>query len=82
MSKVIIVESPNKIKKIKSFLDSSFNVVASCGHIRELIGIDIVNNYAPSFTIIKENKKRGVKSKAPVVANLVKSVKNAPIVYL
>ena len=36
MSNVIVVESPNKINKIKSFLGSSYNVSASCGHIRNM----------------------------------------------
>ncbi len=34
--KLLIVESPGKIKKIKSFLDSDWQVSASVGHIRDL----------------------------------------------
>jgi len=82
MSKVIIVESPNKIKKIKSFVGSDFIVVASCGHIRELVGIDIENKYTPSFSIIKTNTKRGVKGKEQVVSNLRKAAQHASVVYL
>ena len=33
---LIIVESPNKISKIKSFLPANYEVIASVGHIKEL----------------------------------------------
>ncbi|MBR2652548.1 hypothetical protein IKD56_04375 [bacterium] len=37
MSKnLIIVESPNKIQTIKSYLDDSYEVIASFGHLREM----------------------------------------------
>jgi DNA topoisomerase-1 len=42
--KVMVVESPNKIKKLESILGSDWKVVASVGHIRDLpkneLGID------------------------------------------
>ena len=34
--KLMIVESPNKIKKIKAILGSGWDVAASIGHIRDL----------------------------------------------
>ena len=51
--KLLIVESPNKIKKLKSFLDDSWTVSASVGHICDLpddeMGIDLekaaINKY-------------------------------------
>ena len=56
MKYLIIVESPNKIKKIKSFLGSSYNVSASCGHIRNMdskcMSIDIdepTNTFQPIY---------------------------------
>ena len=35
--KLVIVESPSKTKKIASFLGSGWQVMASFGHIRDLI---------------------------------------------
>jgi len=56
MSNLIIVESPNKIKKIGSFLDSTYQISASVGHIRILdgkdilnFGFDIENNFKPWY---------------------------------
>ena len=50
MSKIlVIVESPGKIKKIKSILGSKYEVMASVGHIRSLdpkcLGIEPENNF-------------------------------------
>ncbi len=36
MPKLLIVESPNKIKKIESFLGAGWTVAASVGHVRDL----------------------------------------------
>jgi len=72
MSKLIIVESPGKIKKIKSLLDSTYVVMASVGHIRDLakdsLSIDVNNNFEPTYEIMSDKKK--------VVANLRKAVKD------
>ena len=61
MSKLIIVESPGKIKKIKSFLGSEYTVMASVGHIRDLakdsISIDPLNNFKPTYQILPDKKK-------------------------
>jgi DNA topoisomerase-1 len=70
MSKLIIVESPGKIKKIKSLLDSSYVVMASVGHIRDLakesLSIDVDDNFKPTYEILSDKKK--------VVTNLKKAV--------
>lgn len=62
MSKtLVIVESPNKIKKISEVLGSDYTVVASVGHITELakgkhhgIGIDFKNNYKPKYVLSQD----------------------------
>lgn len=58
--KLLIVESPNKIQKISSFLGSEYKVLASVGHIREIpkegINIDIKNGFVPTFDISKDKR--------------------------
>ena len=34
--KLVIVESPNKVRKIKDFLGAGYKVAASFGHVRDL----------------------------------------------
>ena len=74
--KLVIVESPNKINKITKLLGKGFKVTASCGHFRNLprksIGIDIKNNYKPTYEIT--NRK--------VVSSLKKEVKGVTQVYI
>jgi len=78
MSKIIvIVESPNKIKKIQSYLGSKYHVMASVGHIIDLDtrnGIDVKNKFAPTYVVSAD--------KTTVVKNLKKAVKNASDVLL
>ena len=78
MSSLFIVESPNKIKKIKGFLGNQYNVQASVGHIRDLnpksLGISIENNFEPCYEVLQDKKK--------VVAGLRKAYKNCKVVYL
>ena len=57
---LVIVESPSKCTKIESYLGHQYKCIASKGHIRELNGlknIDMKNNFAPTFSIIKEKQK-------------------------
>ena len=64
----MIVESPSKGKTIAKYLDKSFRVMSSQGHIRDIegigknsIGIDFNNQYTPNYTI-DANKAQLVKS--------------------
>ncbi|MDR2496151.1 MAG: type I DNA topoisomerase [Tannerellaceae bacterium] len=58
---LVIVESPAKAKTIEKFLGKGFKVVSSYGHIRDLepkaFGVDVENNYKPTYVIPPEKKK-------------------------
>ncbi len=60
MSKLLIVESPTKVKSIKKYLGGDYKVMASMGHIRDLpkstLGVDIENNFEPQYKNIPEKK--------------------------
>jgi DNA topoisomerase-1 len=57
--KLVIVESPNKIKKIKAILGSGWDVAASVGHIRDLpvksLGTE-PNTYQLEYQIIERSE--------------------------
>ena len=64
MGNVIIVESPSKSTTISHYLDGKYKVLSSKGHIWDLatsgkggLGIDIENNFNPSYKIMKGKEK-------------------------
>jgi len=58
---LIIVESPTKAKTITKFLDKSYKVESSFGHVRDLpkskMGVDIENNFEPQYIVPMKAKK-------------------------
>ncbi len=81
MKKLVIVESPSKSKTIEKYLGSDYKVVASMGHIRDLattgkfgLGVDVDNDFAPSYIPMKGKKK--------VITDLKKLSKDVDQVYL
>ncbi|MBO4908815.1 MAG: type I DNA topoisomerase [Lachnospiraceae bacterium] len=75
---LVIVESPAKVKTIKKFLGSGYEVTASQGHVRDLpkssMGVDIDNDFEPKYITIR--------GKGEILASLRKEVKKADNIYL
>lgn len=68
--KLVIVESPTKVKTISKYLGKDYKVMASYGHIRDLaisgkdnLGVDIENNYAPVYEVYPRSKSTITKLK-------------------
>lgn len=78
MSKLVIVESPAKAKTIKKYLGKNYEVVASMGHVRDLLksklSVDIENNFEPHYMVIR--------GKTKFVNELKKLAKKSDYVYL
>ncbi|MDA3793033.1 MAG: type I DNA topoisomerase [Elusimicrobia bacterium] len=75
---LVIVESPTKARIINKFLGKNYKVESSMGHVRDLpprkLGIDIKNNFEPTYELLKGKKK--------VVSKIKKLVKDSSKIYI
>ena len=78
MKNLVIVESPAKARTISKFLDSSYKVMASMGHVRDLpkskLGFDPENNFEPQYMVSRDKSK--------VIADLKKQITKDTVIYL